>query len=463
MSRTTSLLTLTVLACISTVYPQRHLPEEDAKIRIEKNASAPPAVPRGPRTAQKRTNGVLFVLTSPADSRVLIKARGAVVKQGKSVDGEFRAELAPGAYDVEVASAGYVQFIGKTSVKLAEPEFMTVELTPTTGAILMGPVEADATVLIDGLTPQQVVARKTENQIEIQHVPAGLHSITVKHPSIIEWNREGVEVRGGSTTYVAPRFKPATVNLVVISEPGAEIYVDGSYRGMVGPEGKTGALEMAPGRHSIKALKTEFASAERAETFVAGEAKVDIALTRITFSPEFSDYFVEGSRFWSSPPAWQFSRGNVTVRGAGLGLIRDKLYKDFTLSFDLKFANGKGAAWIMRARDENNYYLFQLAGPGASSPNTFRSFLVEKGKARLLKTDFVAEDLNLPNDSFHIVVEARGNTIKHSIQVKSAPKAEGPQPLSELTDGTLTYGGIGFSTVDGEVTVVQFVSIAPHP
>ena len=80
---------------------------------------------------------------------------------------------------------------------------------------------------------------------------------------------------------------------------------------------------------------------------------------------------------------------------------------------------------------------------------------------KLLKTDSVAEDLGRPNDSFPLLVEAKGGTIKHSILVKSAPKADGAQPLSTLADQTLAYGTVGFGTVDNEEAIVYFVSVAP--
>jgi hypothetical protein len=404
---------------------------------------------------------VLFVLTDPARASVTIKSGRSAVRQGQSEEGEFRVELPPGNYDLEVTSPDHLPFTGKALVKTDGPAIIPVELTPTTGSILVGPLEPDANILLNGKKPASVNIHKAENQIELENVPVGLHSLRITHPAILDWERDGIEVQGGARTYVAPVLRPAIVNLVVRSEPGAEVYVDGSYKGQVTESGRTGVLELKPGEHTIRLTRDDFEPVEQKRVFAPGESTIEVKLTRIVFSPEFSDYFVEGGKFWAAPPGWQFGRGTMRVRGAGVGLVRDKIYKDFKMEFDVSFVNGKGAVWIVRARDEKNYYMFQLAGPKGGAPNTFRSYLCQNGKVTLLKSDFVAEDLSKPNDSFHIIIDAKGPTIKHSIQVKSSPKAGSPEPISLLSDNAISNGTIGFSTVDGEETLVYVVSVVP--
>jgi hypothetical protein len=73
----------------------------------------------------------------------------------------------------------------------------------------------------------------------------------------------------------------------------------------------------------------------------------------------------------------------------------------------------------------------------------------------------VPENLGVPGDTFHIIIDARGPDIKHFLQLKSNPKATAPQPFSWVTDQSLSNGRIGFSTRDGEAFMVQFVSIVP--
>src|SRR5687768_17257081 len=109
-------------------YPEVEKPKPKAKV-------VKPRPPRGAQTAQNRGNGVLFVLTEPPVAEVTIKARGATVKQGRSEDGEFRAELPPGLYDVEVKSQRYQPFAAKASVRPVGTKPVEADLVPTVGSI----------------------------------------------------------------------------------------------------------------------------------------------------------------------------------------------------------------------------------------------------------------------------------------------------------------------------------------
>src|SRR5205085_5352534 len=115
-----------------------------------------------------------------------------------------------------------------------------------------------------------------------------------------------------------------------------------------------------PGSHRFKAQKNEYQAVEKSQSFNAGAAEMQLALSRVVFSSEFADDFTAGLSLWSAPPVWQVKPGNLRVQGKGLGLIKGADYKDFKMDFDISFANGKGAAWAPRAQDENTLYLCQL-------------------------------------------------------------------------------------------------------
>ncbi|HVF90980.1 MAG TPA: caspase family protein [Blastocatellia bacterium] len=408
-------------------------------------------------------NALFIMRTNVPAANVVIKAQGAVKRQGRSENSEFRAELAPGSYDVAVTAENYLPYTERVTIQEGQPvSFVPVDLVPTTGSItLIGSFEPDVNVLVNGRKPAQAKLLITRKQIEVRDLPAGTHAVQISQPTFATPWEERIEVKGGMTMPVPVAYKPALVNLTVRSEPGTEIYINGTYKGKINESGKTGLIDIPPGEHTIRAVKAEYNVSEQKKVFSAGEATVELKLTRVSFSPEFSDYFLEGLKFWSAPPTWQSNRGRMLVRGAGLGLLQDQIYKDFKMEFDISLANGKGAAWIVRARDQKNYYLFQLSGPKGASPNTFRSFICQDGQVKLLKTDRVVEDISRPDEKFHIIVDARGPTIKHSILLKSAPKSEGAQPLSAMSDGTFSYGSVGFATSGDEEIMVYFVNVTP--
>jgi len=362
-------------------------------------------------------------------------------------------------YDIEVSAAKYSPK-RVSGIRLETDEAVPVELTPLGGVIQIGGVDPGSTVLIDDQKPLSVSIRREEKLIELADVAAGRHRLKVVQPNQVEWSRE-VDVEDGRTKYIAAEFKAALVGLIVKTEPEAEIYIDDNYGGRANEKGEIRISNLAPGLHRIRAKKSEYEPAEKAQTFDAGPAEIKLALTRTTFSPEFVDTFDQGPKFWNAPKGWQASPGKLKVQGPGIGLIKDTSYKDFRMEFDLIFGNGKGAVWVLRSQDENTGYLFQLTGPSARSPNMFQTFLYQNGQGKLLKLFRVPENLDVPGDKFHIIIEARGSEIKHFLQVKSNPKATQPQPFSLTSDATFSNGQIGFGTKDGEEFVIQFVSIIP--
>ncbi|MCI0491077.1 MAG: hypothetical protein L0229_31185 [Blastocatellia bacterium] len=469
MSRYLSILALLALSVTLLFSSSGHAQREFEEVGKPKPKPKPTTrvQPKGPQRAQVRTNGVLFVLTNPPAAEVVVKnSRGVAIKQGKSNgEGEFRAELAPGLYDVEISAENYSPEIRKKiSVKPPQPQILQAGLLPTTGSILlaMGSVDANANILINSKKPVSIVKRG-ENLLEIEALPAGTYTLRISHPTIAAWENK-VEVLNGASTPVSPKFKPAFVNLTVISEPGAEIYVDDNYQGSTAENGEILiSNKLMPGRLVIKAVKDKFETATETRTFAAGDDRVELALKRIEFSPEFADSFRGGAASWAAPKAWEIKPGRMIISGPDMGLVRDVLYADFKMEFDISFINGKGAVWIVRARDKQNYYMFQLTGPKGSPPTIFKSYISENGRLRELKAaDYVALNLGIKNDTFHITVEAKGNTIKHFIEVTSDPRNTGPQPISELRNAdAISHGTVGFGTKDGEEFLVYFVNINP--
>jgi len=420
-----------------------------------------------PKTVTPRnpTSAILYILTDPPTARVIIKeASGKVAKEGQSEEGQFQAELRPGKYIVEVSSDNYEPLKKTLLIKPSGTEPVMAQLVPTTGSIEigLGSMEADPNVVItlDGQKVTNFKINKEENRIDIDNIPIGAHTLHIAAPSIIDYERKAIQVKGGSVTPVTPRFVTAVARLTVKTEPGANVYMDGA------PQGKTPAtgqltFSEKPGRHTIRVEKDGFQPSEQARNFGPGESTLEVKLTRVTFSEEFSEHFT-GAESWILPSGWQINRGKMTAKGSGTALLKDKVWNNFKMVFDLSLTNGKGAVWIVRARDQQNYYLFELSGPKGEHPGTFRTSICENGQLKYLKSDPVLEDLGGPKETIHIELEAKGSKISHSIGVSSNPKA-GVQPLSVM-EGATAYccGTVGFRTMNEENFVVYYVTILPQ-
>jgi hypothetical protein len=134
-------------------------------------------------------------------------------------------------------------------------------------------------------------------------------------------------------------------------------------------------------------------------------------------------------------------------------------YRDFKLEFDVTFANGKGVAWVARAKDANNYYLFEIAGAQAGAP-TFHFYTCRNSKLEWRDSQRIVEKIDKPGDSFHIIFEARGNRFDTRMTIASAPSTN-PHLIGIFQDDSFSYGGVGFRGKDQSESLLQTFFVFP--
>ena len=49
--------------------------------------------------------------------------------------------------------------------------------------------------------------------------------------------------------------------------------------------------------------------------------------SRLAQVSEFSDFFLNGTAYWSAPPTWLASKRKLDVTGPGIGLIKDRIFQ----------------------------------------------------------------------------------------------------------------------------------------
>jgi serine/threonine protein kinase len=180
---------------------------------------------------------------------------------------------------------------------------------------------------------------------------------------------------------------------------------------------------------------------------------------------EFNDEFLNLAR-WAVPP----SGWNINVREGRLeienqpqvGFPNGINYDNFEMNFHLKLLNDAGAAWALRVKDSNNYYLFYLSGPGGSYPNRFITYVVRDGKFNLpnfaLSTPLTIELKS--GGQYDVNIKAEGNQITQKI----TPAETGDEVnlgLFHDPDNTFTFGGVGFRTVGIEKFSVDDLYVRP--
>jgi hypothetical protein len=175
----------------------------------------------------------------------------------------------------------------------------------------------------------------------------------------------------------------------------------------------------------------------------------------------------QGARKWFPQTAgWRFDASGALIKGDRMVLYDTEAsldfntYRDFRLEFDVVFANGRGVAWVARAKDPNNYYLFEISGLASGRP-TFHFYVCQDGKLEWKDSRSIVEKINKPGDSFHIIFEARGNRFDTRLRIAGAPSVN-PHPVGIFQDDSFSYGGIGFRGKDQSEALLQTFVVIPQ-
>lgn len=184
---------------------------------------------------------------------------------------------------------------------------------------------------------------------------------------------------------------------------------------------------------------------------------------------EFAENFVSLERWRTPASGWSFANQSLQIENQPLlGYPPEVNCGDFTMTFHLKLINDGGAAWALRVKDPDNYYLFYLAGPGGMNPNTFLTYVVKDGKTVQKHADSVVVHLAADGE-YQISIVARKNLISQTIRTdRTKPEFEleetgEPRKLGLFQDVDDTYptGGIGFRTFGAERFVVTALYVRP--
>ncbi|WP_456444850.1 PEGA domain-containing protein [Oceanithermus sp.] len=212
------------LSIIVRPVPNREWATDAIRYYVGRRAPPPPAT------------GTLAIESSPGGAKVFI-------------DGAYRGrtplvlELRPGMHDVELRLEGYEPYRARVQVRAGQTTRLSPRLVRTvrTGTLFVDSSPQGAQVYVDG----DPVGR-TPVQLALDE---GTHDVELRLEGY-EPYRVRVQVRAGQTTRLSPRLVAVvrTGTLEVTSTPdGAEVYVDGVYRG------RTRLLmELEAGMHDVE-------------------------------------------------------------------------------------------------------------------------------------------------------------------------------------------------------------------
>ncbi|MFN0085878.1 MAG: PEGA domain-containing protein [Blastocatellia bacterium] len=386
----------------------------------------------------------------------------------KDEDGTLNLiNLLPGKYKIAVEHPDYQPYSDTIQVDPALPVTFvaTSKMVSLYGQIRIGGAPPDAKVFLDDAAVAPARQASDNQSAVISKVPVGKHRLRISKPGYVDFARE-IDVLPGRQSFVSAPLALALVTLNLTSEPGARVYVGNEEKAVIPPGGNV-RIPLAPGRQSILVLKDGYQEWRKELTLSLANDPVNerIDLVPVPNSAEGDWQPALGPRKWSpTPAAWRFDASGALIRGDKPILYdtepgRDfNTYRDFKLEFDVVFTNGKSVAWVARAKDPDNYYLFEISGP-QSSPK-FHFYVCRAGKLEWKDSQQIVEKMDKRGDSFHIIFEARGNRFDTRMTIAGAPSAT-PHLIGIFQDDSFSYGGIGFRAKDQSESLLQTFFVIP--
>jgi hypothetical protein len=448
--------------------PFRELPIEKPKERTKNDP-----VPVKTRVNQAPSTSRLYVLLNPIiQGQVTIRdTAGRVIKQEEAnPDGQVEFILPRGqSYQIEASYPGYNSKQIKTELK-RDQKTERVNLTASSRSIRLLNLPPDAKVLIDDT---QVEVKQVAGVATVADLPAGIHKLTIRHPEYsdyvqrFDFNQLNI---GEFSSHYVNLEKVARVT--VQSSPGASVMIDGRYQGQVPPSGKL-SFDIPindASEHTITLEMTGYQSRTERRLLKPGEVSLEIKLEPVITDAGTSDGFDDLIQ-WNAPRNWKLEAAGATVTnrqlhivGQELGLIRDKVFKDFEGIFTVWMPDGKGASWAMRAdQTGKNYLLFHLAGPQSplSAPKRFYTFHIRDGTIEQVDVPTPLAFTFDPKASYTIEITARGSIIEHWITSNETGERVtlGSYTMSAAIRNDLLYGTFGFRALKDETFIVDDLSI----
>jgi hypothetical protein len=437
---------------------------------IKKVYGNPPPTPRRP--------AFNWVVIRPDIDDAIVKIDSLAV--AKSTEGDFRKELPVGKKYVVMVSAGsdYETFTQSYTMTAKQPEIIDPPLKYKFGSVKIVTAEdalENARVLIDG-KPQKVKLDKSSSAMIIDKVEPGARLITFDHPDYVLYERNAKIEKDTEYTWSFAPERPL-VDLDIQTDADTTIYVDNEPKGITTSDGKLKRSDIKIGQHEVRLVKNGYEEYKRAFNFEFRKPiRINETLVPKRPSTDFHDEFevVDASRWTIGSGGTKLDSGRLSVSNSpALCYATNTFYWDFTMQFNLKFSNNAGAAWVVRAKDPNNYYLFYLSASQGKIPNKFLTYIVHNNTFDPMKPlDSVPIVISAnKGDEYTVRIEANKNVINHVIvpsamnviDKKNKLVGEDVQ-LGTFTDknNTFLYGGFGFRSIGSEIFSVDDLYVKAH-
>ena len=304
-------------------------------------------------------------------------------------------------------------------------------------------VQPNAEVNLESINLQKKTkwARNTNSNgvLNLENVPPGKYLLTVSLKGFISEESE-IEVKPAQLVTVPVNLEPITHDILITTNvPNGEVRYAPIQRQAGGDKDvgeyctvriknrSASLLRMQEGDYNleIRSDDVEYAPVSKEITISGAGApaqnnELSINLVRKVSTEDYLANWLTNE--WRLPAGWKIESKRMQASGAGVALLQNERfnhYKNFELKTNVRSLDNKSVGFVIRARDDKNYYLIEITGSAAGEPYFLTGYVVKNGRVAetLVRTNIQAYAKTLGDRKFfNLIISGKGNVFTVTLE-----------------------------------------------
>ncbi len=278
---------------ISDVLEREFPAGEEHRVRVSLGRGAEVSFRFGPQTGkpavvtdlQARDMLAFIVSTSAYEARIYSNRRLGKVK----IDGNPAGELGPDglSFTGHAEAKHEIQWtegedVKKRAVDIEKTRALAVylESDPNVGSLLVNAVDGAEVIVLNSKGKEVRRGTVANGKLILKPIRAGKYSIKVAREGYEPAVRDGVTISKGDELPLTLNLKriPVAASVRIMTEPAAEVFVDGTLLGKAGADGGIIAADLKAGAHRFSVRAPGFKAKEITASLEEGNRNSDINL-----------------------------------------------------------------------------------------------------------------------------------------------------------------------------------------
>lgn len=167
---------------------------------------------------------------------------------------------------------------------------------------------------------------------------------------------------------------------------------------------------------------------------------------------------------WKLPETWKIDSTGLKVNGIGIAFPKAKsyrYYKDFEMQSSVRMSDNIAVGFVVRAIDENNYYLIKLTGDASRNQYLVSAVIYKDGKPKeqvlSLGIGHVIKKAVVEKKDFEVIIKAQGDKFEiFATDVENGERV--PLGRAEFKDNNYPIGAVGIGVDEkANFEVIRFM------